>query len=110
VSDLLNPGLLEQLQWLKERYGAEDFTVEELDDDDPVLRAVDGTIVDTWREGYPYPERLDTDVYERQKRLLQIELLKMQRCTSSATSPICQRRGRSRCSTAPGTPAPGSSG
>jgi polyphosphate kinase 2 len=79
VSDLLNPGLLEQLQWLKERYGAEDFTVEELDDDDPVLRAVDGTIVDTWREGYPYTERLDTEVYERQKRLLQIELLKMQR-------------------------------
>jgi polyphosphate kinase 2 (PPK2 family) len=79
VSDLLNPGLLEQLQWLKERYGAEDFTVEELDDDDPVLRAVDGTIVDTWREGYPYSERLDTHVYERQKRLLQIELLKMQR-------------------------------
>jgi polyphosphate kinase 2 len=68
-----------QLLYLKERYGAEDFTVEELDDDDPILRAVDGTIVDTWREGYPYDERLDTESYERQKRLLQIELLKMQK-------------------------------
>ena len=66
-----------QLEQLKERYGADDFTVEELDDDDPILRAVDGTIVDTWREGYPYAERLSTECYERQKRLLQIELLKM---------------------------------
>jgi polyphosphate kinase 2 len=71
--------LQRQLNHLKERYGAADFTVEELDDDDPILRAVDGTIVDTWREGYPYTERLSTESYERQKRLLQIELLKMQK-------------------------------
>jgi len=70
--------LTAQLQYLKDRYGADDFTVEELDDDDPILRAVDGTIVDTWREGYPYAERITTESYERQKRLLQIELLKMQ--------------------------------
>ncbi len=70
--------LQNQLRYLKERYGADDFTVEELDDDDPILRAVDGTIVDTWREDYPYDERMTTDSYERQKRLLQIELLKMQ--------------------------------
>ncbi len=76
---LSSPGLRAQLLALKERYGAEDFTVEELDDDDPVLRAVDGTIVDTWREGYPYDERMSTEDYEREKRLLQIELLKMQR-------------------------------
>jgi polyphosphate kinase 2 len=83
VSELSSPGLREQLLWLKERYGAEDFTVEELDDDDPVLRAVDGPVVDTWREGYPYPERLSTEVYEREKRLLQIELLKLQRWTKA---------------------------
>ena len=75
----MDQDLRRQIEWLKERYGAEDFTVEELDDDDPILRAVDGTIVDTWREGYPYAERLPTEVYEREKRLLQIELLKMQR-------------------------------
>jgi polyphosphate kinase 2 len=70
--------LVSQREELKVRYGNVDFTVEELDDDDPVLRAVDGTIVDTWRESYPYDERIDTETYETQKRLLQIELLKMQ--------------------------------
>ncbi len=47
-------------------------------DDDPVLLHVDGTPVDTWREGYPYPQRMDRDDYDREKRLLQIELLKLQ--------------------------------
>jgi polyphosphate kinase 2 len=35
--------------------------------------------VDTWREGYPYEERLSRSEYERTKRALQIELLKLQR-------------------------------
>jgi polyphosphate kinase 2 len=47
-------------------------------DDDPVLLRLDGTPVDTWRQGYPYPERMDREDYERVKRLLQIELLKLQ--------------------------------
>ena len=47
-------------------------------DDDPVLLRLDGTPVDTWREGYPYAERMDREDYERVKRLLQIELLKLQ--------------------------------
>ena len=34
--------------------------------------------VDTWREGYPYDERMSRHEYEEQKRLLQIELLKLQ--------------------------------
>ena len=71
--------LQRQLAELKERYGADNFTVDELDDDDPILRTVDGTIVDTWREGYPYEERIADDVYEGEKRLLQIELLKLQK-------------------------------
>ncbi len=71
--------LAEQLEYLKARYGNTEFTVEEWADDDPVLRAVDGTIVDTWRESYPYDERLSEDEYETDKRLLQIELLKMQK-------------------------------
>ncbi|GGF95183.1 hypothetical protein GCM10007304_06290 [Rhodococcoides trifolii] len=58
------------------------FTVRDDDDDDPVLLTVpDGTIVDTWREDYPYPERMTRDEYEMQKRLLQIELLKLQMWT-----------------------------
>ena len=47
-------------------------------DGDPVLMRPDGSPVDTWREDYPYDERLSRDEYERQKRLLQIELLKLQ--------------------------------
>ncbi|GIF76075.1 polyphosphate kinase 2 [Asanoa siamensis] len=48
------------------------------DDDDPVLLKSDGETVDTWRENYPYDERMDRADYEREKRLLQIELLKLQ--------------------------------
>jgi polyphosphate kinase 2 len=48
------------------------------DDDDPVLVKADGEVVDTWRENYPYEQRLDRADYEREKRLLQIELLKLQ--------------------------------
>ena len=38
----------------------------------------DGAAFDTWREGYPYDERLSRAEYEATKRLLQIELLKLQ--------------------------------
>ena len=49
------------------------------DDDEPVLVRLDGERVDTWREGYPYDERMSRADYDRDKRLLQIELLKLQR-------------------------------
>ncbi|HKU30982.1 polyphosphate kinase 2 [Arthrobacter sp. NyZ413] len=54
------------------------YSVLDIDDDDPVLLGPDGTPVDTWREDYPYAERMDRDRYEHDKRLLQIELLKLQ--------------------------------
>ena len=54
------------------------LTVEDTDDDDPVLRYPDGREVDTWRQDYPYPERMSRPEYERRKRLLQIELIKLQ--------------------------------
>jgi len=50
-------------------------------DDDPVLLDADGQAVDTWRENYPYGERLDRDTYEEQKYQLQVELLKFQNWT-----------------------------
>jgi polyphosphate kinase len=50
-------------------------------DDDPVLLDAAGNAVDTWREDYPYQERLDRDVYDEQKYLLQVELLKFQNWT-----------------------------
>jgi polyphosphate kinase 2 len=54
------------------------YWVDDTDDDDPVLRRPDGSIVDTWREDYPYPDRMDRDQYEHEKRQLQVELLKLQ--------------------------------
>src|SRR5262245_21240130 len=50
----------------------------EYDDEEPTLIGPDGRRVDTWREGYPYPERMHRGEYESAKRLLQIELLKLQ--------------------------------
>ena len=52
--------------------------VDDGDDDDPVLLRPDGETVDTWREGYPYDTRMSRSDYEHDKRLLQIELLKLQ--------------------------------
>jgi polyphosphate kinase 2 len=47
-------------------------------DDDRELYGPDGLRVETWREGYPYPERMQRREYEIVKRRLQIELLKLQ--------------------------------
>ena len=52
--------------------------VDDSDDDDPVLLLPDGRPVDTWREDYPYDHRMSREDYDREKRLLQIELLKLQ--------------------------------
>jgi polyphosphate kinase len=60
------------------------LAVDDSDDDDPVLLREDGQPVDTWREGYPYTERLPRDEYEGEKRLLQIELLKLQNWVKSS--------------------------
>ena len=52
--------------------------VDDTDEDDPVLRNADGSLVDTWRQDYPYPERLSREQYDHEKRQLQVELLKLQ--------------------------------
>ena len=57
----------------------DDLVLDESDDEDePVLRWKDGRLVDTWREGYPYDERMPRPEYEVVKRQLQIELLRLQ--------------------------------
>jgi polyphosphate kinase 2 len=48
------------------------------DDDDPVLLWPDGREVDTFRQDYPYPTKMERSEYEHRKRLLQIELIKLQ--------------------------------
>ncbi|WP_345942820.1 polyphosphate kinase 2 [Streptomyces sp. SID486] len=45
----------------------------------PVLLNADGSPIETWRENYPYDRKMRRDAYERDKRVLQIELLKLQR-------------------------------
>ena len=45
---------------------------------DPDLIDPGGNPIVTWREEYPYAERLDRDIYELEKYQLQIELLKFQ--------------------------------
>ena len=52
--------------------------VDDSDEDDPVLRNADGSMVDTWQEDYPYAERLSREEYDHEKRVLQVELLKLQ--------------------------------
>ncbi|MGY1690452.1 polyphosphate kinase 2 [Geodermatophilus sp. SYSU D01105] len=47
-------------------------------DDDGLLFGPDGQLVETWREGYPYDEKLPRREYEREKRRLQIQLLRLQ--------------------------------
>jgi polyphosphate kinase 2 len=51
----------------------------EYSDREPRLRWADtDSEIDTWREEYPYAERLPRDHYDVEKRLLQIEMLKLQ--------------------------------
>jgi hypothetical protein len=38
------------------------------DEGEPTLLRAEGTAVDTWREGYPYPERMTRAEYDVQKR------------------------------------------
>jgi polyphosphate kinase 2 len=60
------------------------LTVDDDDEhDDPVLRWPDGRVVDTWREDYPYPEKMPRHEYEYLKRPLQIELVKLQNWVKS---------------------------
>jgi polyphosphate kinase len=60
------------------------LTVDDDDEhDDPVLRWPDGRVVDTWREDYPYPEKMPRAEYEYLKRPLQVELVKLQNWVKS---------------------------
>lgn len=71
---------------LRARIG--DLVVDYDEDDEPVLNWRDGGIVDTWREGYPYDFRLHHHDYELRKRLLQIELVKLQKWAQASGTRI----------------------
>ena len=61
-----------------DRLHIDGHTIGEDHDDDPVLIDPDGRAVDTWRENYPYDERMSREEYDEAKYLLQVELLKFQ--------------------------------
>jgi polyphosphate kinase 2 len=54
------------------------YSIGEDHDDDPILIDPTGRAVDTWRENYPYDERLDRTTYDIEKYELQVELIKFQ--------------------------------
>lgn len=55
------------------------LTVDETRPEQPVLLDESGRAIRTWRENYPYDTKLRRKEYEQRKRVLQIELLKLQR-------------------------------
>jgi len=55
------------------------LTVDRSREEAPVLLDGSGSPIETWRENYPYDRKMRRRVYDREKRLLQIELLKLQR-------------------------------
>ncbi|MDX6762852.1 polyphosphate kinase 2 [Streptomyces sp. F8] len=61
----------------------------------PVLLDASGAPIRTWRENYPYARRIGRREYERTKRVLQIELLKLQRWvhdTGARLVVVCEGR------------------
>ncbi|MEU9109155.1 polyphosphate kinase 2 [Streptomyces xanthophaeus] len=63
--------------------------------EEPVLLDADGAAIRTWRENYPYDRKIRRGEYERAKRILQIELLKLQRWvreTGARVVVICEGR------------------
>ncbi|WP_190344236.1 polyphosphate kinase 2 [Streptomyces venezuelae] len=61
----------------------------------PVLLDGQGSPIRTWRDNYPYPRKVPRRQYERTKRILQIELLKLQRwikATGGRLIVICEGR------------------
>jgi polyphosphate kinase 2 len=70
--------MLKDVREYIDRLGIEGFSIGEDIDDDPILIDKAGRAVDTWRENYPYDERLAREVYEEEKYALQVELLKLQ--------------------------------
>ncbi len=69
-----------------DRLGIDGHSVAEDHDDDPVLIDAFGKAVDTWRENYPYDERMPREEYDQTKYLLQVELLKLQNSVSETGS------------------------
>ncbi|MFF3020756.1 polyphosphate kinase 2 [Streptomyces sp. NPDC057939] len=55
------------------------LSVDDQRPEQPVLLDADGAPIRTWQENYPYDRKIRRAEYERTKRILQIEMLKLQR-------------------------------
>jgi polyphosphate kinase 2 len=75
------PGIGELLDGLADELG---LRVRHREHGAPELVTPDGRPAQTWREGFPYPERLRKKDYAAAKRDLQIELLKLQRSVKAS--------------------------
>jgi polyphosphate kinase len=73
------PAMLMDVREYIDRLKIDGHTIGEDHDDDPILIDPSGRAVDTWRENYPYDERMSREEYDETKYLLQVELLKFQR-------------------------------
>ena len=84
TSTLDNPYNALPVNWASDPELLSGLRVDDDDEhDDPVLRWPDGRVVDTFREDYPYPEKMTRNEYEYRKRPLQIELVKLQNWVKS---------------------------
>lgn len=71
------------------------LSVDDRRPEQPVLLDSSGAPIRTWQENYPYDRKIRRGEYERTKRILQIELLKLQRWvkdTRSRLVVICEGR------------------
>ncbi len=70
-----------------DRLRAEGYQVQpDVAGSDPDLIDPGGSAVETWRDDYPYDERMGRDEYEQEKYQLQVELLKFQYWTQDTGS------------------------
>ena len=74
----LHPRQRENLREYIDRLNLEGYQVLDGHTPDPDLIDPGGAAVVTWREGYPYDERMEREAYELEKYRLQVELLKFQ--------------------------------
>ena len=78
--------MLKDVRAYIDRLQIQGHTIGDDHDDDPELIDADGRAVDTWRENYPYDERMSREEYDEAKYLLQVELLKFQNWTVETAS------------------------
>ena len=85
MAELGGPGTPEDQGWLRENLREAidhlvemGYTVRGGQGEDPELIHPGGSAVQTWREDYPYEQRMSREEYELEKYRLQVELLKFQ--------------------------------